>query len=50
MLASLHLLFFYISFQHGKGLPIASVKLNDLFEEYAEIVKVLADKETDLDP
>lgn len=42
--------FFNVSFQHGKGLPIASVKPNDLFEEYAEVVKVLADEETDLEP
>lgn len=53
VLAFLHFLYFFffnVSFQHGKGLPIASVKPNDLFEEYAEVVKVLADEDTDLDP
>lgn len=45
-ISSIFLTSFYISFQHGKGLSITSVKLNELFEEYAEIVKVLTNKET----
>jgi len=30
-------------------LSVSSVKLGDLLEQYAEVVTVLADKETDLD-
>lgn len=38
---------FYISFQHGNGLSFTSLKLSELLEESAEVVKVLTNKETD---